>query len=81
MVFIPIKMGKYITSRNMVMNWGDLMIISELTTSDVTKLITILSEEIAVLGIRMKAYPDKTEEYQRLIKINERIIEKLEKMF
>ncbi|MCX7710852.1 MAG: hypothetical protein N2484_13520 [Clostridia bacterium] len=57
------------------------MILSELTTSDLTKLISLLSEEIAALGARLKLYPEKSEEIMEIIRKNERIIDKLEKMF
>lgn len=57
------------------------MIISELTTAELTKIITLLAEEIAVLEVRLKAYPDKKEEYVKIITSNEKLIEKLERMF
>lgn len=56
------------------------MIVSELTAADLTKLVSLLSEEIAVLSVRIKIYPEKNAEYQDQIKKNEVIIEKLEKM-
>lgn len=56
------------------------MIISELTNTDITKLISMLSEEIAALGVRIKSYPQKSVEIQKAIRENEAIIEKLEKM-
>jgi hypothetical protein len=56
------------------------MIVSELTAADLTKLVSLLSEEIAVLSVRMKMYPEKAVEYHDQIKKNEKIIVKLEKM-
>jgi hypothetical protein len=56
------------------------MIVSELTAADLTKLVSLLSEEIAVLSVRMKMYPEKAAEYQDQIEKNEKIIVKLEKM-
>ena len=57
------------------------MIVSELTTTDLTKLISLLSEEMAALTVRMKMYPEKTPELQEDIKRNGQIIVKLDKMY
>lgn len=59
----------------------DVMVISELTAADLTKLISLLSEEIAVMGVRLNTYPEKAGEIREIIRKNEAIIEKLEKMF
>lgn len=56
------------------------MIISELTTAEVTKLISLLSEEIAALSVRSEIYPERQEENNKIITQNEIIIEKLERM-
>lgn len=56
------------------------MIVSELTTADLTKLISILSEEIAALSVRAKMYPEKQEEINSIINKNELLIYKLERM-